>query len=165
MRSHGYGYGLTDAGKFDADALTNFVHGAAMLVPVSVIREVGLMPECYFLYYEELDWSTRIKNAGYELWYVHNSMILHKESISTGKMTPFKTYYMNRSRILYMRRNLNGLVFLVSVLFQVFISIPKNVLVFLIKRDGAHLKAYNKALFWHLTHLFSKEIHSNPVLK
>lgn len=122
------------------------------------------MPECYFLYYEELDWCTMIKNAGFQLWYVHDSVILHKESISTGKMTPFKTYYMNRSRIIYMRRNLFGGTFLVSLLFQVFISIPKNVALFFFKGEGAHLKAYNKALLWHLTHLNSKEIHDNKIL-
>jgi GT2 family glycosyltransferase len=165
MRSFGYGYGATDIGQFDSDSTTNFVHGAAMLVPLSVIEKIGLMPECYFLYYEELDWCTRIKAAGYQLWYVHNSVVLHKESISTGKLTPFKTYYMNRSRLLYLRRNLTGLAFLVSILFQIFAAIPKNALVFAFRKDAGHLKAYLKAIFWHLKHLFSSEIHMNPLLK
>ena len=164
MRSSGYGYGSVDRGQFDYDSVTNFVHGAAMLVPVSVIKEVGLMTESYFLYYEELDWGTRIKKAGYKLWYVHNSTILHKESISTGKMTPFKTYYMNRSRILYLRRNLNGFSFVISILYQIFIAIPKNLLVFALKKDKDHLRSYVKALYWHLAHLRYGEIHSNPTL-
>ncbi len=164
MRSFGYGYGALDNGQFDTDSVTNFLHGAAMLIPLSVIKEVGMMTECYFLYYEELDWCTRIKKAGYKLWYVHNSTILHKESISTGKLTPFKTYFMNRSRILYLRRNLFGIPFLISILFQVFIAIPKNIFVFALKNDKGHLKAYIKAIYWHLSHLFSKEIHSNPTL-
>lgn len=164
MRSFGYGYGAQDNGQFDTDSITNFVHGAAMLVPLSIIKEVGLMPECYFLYYEELDWCTSIKKNGYQLWYVHNSTILHKESVSTGKMTPFKTYFMNRSRLLYLRRNLNGITFLVSLLFQVFIAIPKNLLVFLFKNNMGHLKAYIRAIYWHISHLFSSEIHSNPTL-
>lgn len=165
MRSFGYGHGTIDKGQFDIDSLTNFVHGAAMMVPMAVIKDVGLMPECYFLYYEELDWCTKIKKAGYELWYVHNSTILHKESISTGKMTPFKTYYMNRSRILYMRRNLSGVIFFVALLFQIFIAIPKNIFVFLFNKDNGHLKAYIKAINWHMSHLFSDEIHTNPILK
>jgi GT2 family glycosyltransferase len=165
MRSFGYGYGAIDKGQFDTDALTNFVHGAALMVPMAVIKEVGLMPDCYFLYYEELDWCTKIRKAGYELWYIHNSTILHKESISTGKMTPFKTYYMNRSRILYMRRNLTGVTFFVALLFQIFIAIPKNIFVFLFNKDIGHLKAYIKAINWHISHLFSQEIHTNPKLK
>lgn len=165
MRSFGYGYGAKDHGQFDMDTRTNFVHGAAMMVPLTVITEVGLMAECYFLYYEELDWCTRIKNAGYQLWYVHDSLILHKESVSTGKMTPFKTYYMNRARILYLRRNLKGITFFIAILFQLFIAIPKNTIAFILKKDKNHLKAYTRALLWHFSHLSSKEIHSNPILK
>ena len=165
MRSFGYGYGAADNGQFDEDAQTNFVHGAAMMVPMSVIEVVGLMPECYFLYYEELDWCTRIKKAGYQLWYVHRSTVMHKESVSTGKLTPFKTYYMNRSRLLYLRRNIDGFVFLISVLFQLFVAIPKNTFVFFFKLEFGHLKAYYRALSWHLAHLFSNDIHVNAILK
>lgn len=164
MRSHGIGHGVIDKGQFEVDSPTHFVHGAAMMVPRSVIKEVGLMPECYFLYYEELDWCASIKRAGYQLWYVHNSAILHKESISTGKLSPFKTYYMNRARLLYLRRNVKGVTFFVATMYQIFIAIPKNLVVFLLKKDSGHFKAYTRALMWHVKHLFSKEIHTNPTL-
>lgn len=163
IRSKGSGYREKDTGQYDNDAETNFVHGAAMMVPMEVIRKVGLMAECYFLYYEELDWATRIKNAGYKLWYIHNSLVLHKESISTGKMSPLKIYYMNRARLLYLRRNINGFPFVVAILFQVFISVPKNILKFLVSGKQGQLKAYGNAVLWHLKNMFSKEIHGNPV--
>jgi GT2 family glycosyltransferase len=164
MRSHGIGHGVVDMGQIDSDSQTHFVHGAAMMVPRSVIINVGLMPECYFLYYEELDWCARIKRAGYQLWYVHNSVILHKESISTGKLSPFKTYFLNRSRLLYLRRNVKGITFFVALLYQIFVAIPKNLTFFLFKKDKGHFKAYGKMLFWHLNHLFSSEIHANQRL-
>jgi hypothetical protein len=164
MRSHGIGHGKVDTGQFETDTPTHFVHGAAMMMPLSVIQKTGLMPECYFLYYEELDWGASIKRAGYQLWYVHNSTILHKESISTGKLSPFKTYYMNRARLLYLRRNVTGFTFLVAILFQLFVAIPKNMLVFLLKRDKGHFKSYARAIGWHISHLFSSEIHTNPKL-
>jgi len=164
VRSHGYGWGQKDNGQFNRDALTQYVHGAAMLLPMEVIRRVGLMSEIYFLYYEELDWGARIRAAGLTLWYVHNSVVFHKESVSVGKMSPFKTYWMNRSRWMYLRRNVHGLTFLIALLFQTFASIPKNLIVFALKRQAEHLKAYVKALLWHLKNLFSKEVHSNPVL-
>jgi len=119
----------------------------------------------YFLYYEELDGGARIRAAGNELWYVHNSTVMHKESISTGRLTPFKTYYMNRARILYLRRNVTGLTFLIAFLFQTFVSIPKNSLVFLFKGQKGHFLAYQKAIFWHVKNIFIKDIRSNPVLK
>ncbi len=162
IRNKGYGHGAKDNGQFDSDSLTNFVHGAAIIVPMEVIHKVGLMAECYFLYYEELDWATRIKNAGYTLWYIHNSVVYHKESISTGKMSPLKIYYMNRARLIYLRRNVKGFTFLVAIIYQLFISIPKNALKFLIKGEHGHFRAYNKSIMWHLKNMFSKEIHSNP---
>jgi len=163
IRNKGYGYGVEDTGQFDNDALTNFVHGAAMMVPMEVIHKVGLMAESYFLYYEELDWATRIKNSGYNLWYIHNSVVLHKESVSTGKLSPLKIYYMNRSRLLYLRRNVTGITFLIATVYQLCISIPKNALQFLIKGEYGLFKAYHKAVMWHGKNLFSKEIHSNPM--
>jgi hypothetical protein len=164
MRSHGIGHGVVDNGQFESDSHTHFVHGAAMMIPMLVIKEVGLMPECYFLYYEELDWCASIKRAGYQLWYVHNSIILHKESISTGKLSPFKTYYLNRSRLLYLRRNVNGITFLIALMYQILVAIPKNLTLFLLKKDKGHFKAYTRMLIWHLKHLFSKDIHENPIL-
>lgn len=164
IRSRGLGYGEKDQGQYDKDIQTPFIHGAAMLVPMDVIRKVGMMAESYFLYYEEMDWGARIRQAGYQLWYVHDSLVLHKESISTGKMSPFKTYYMNRARLLYLRRNVRGFTFLIAVLFQLFVSIPKNATAFLLKREFKHFKAYRKALIWHLQHIKFKEIHGHPVL-
>ncbi len=164
MRSHGYGYGIVDSGQFEVDAKTNFVHGAAMMIPLEVVKKVGLMAEIYFLYYEELDWGARIRAAGYELWYVHNSTVMHKESISTGRLTPFKTYYMNRARILYLRRNVKGIQFLVAFLYQTFVSIPKNAATFAIKKQRGHFFAYTKAILWNVKHLFINDIHTNPTL-
>lgn len=164
IRSWGRGYGCVDTGQFDEDAATNFVHGAAMMVSRDVLQKVGLMAETYFLYYEELDWGARIRKAGYELWFVHDSVVLHKESISTGKLSPFKTYYMNRSRLLYLRRNVSGFPFLVAILYQICIAVPKNALVFLLRKDKGHFKSYRRAIGWHFKSLADKSIHNNPTL-
>ena len=164
MRSHGYGWGQVDAGQFDTDCTTNFVHGAAMMVPRSVVEKVGMMAEVYFLYYEELDWGARIRKAGYKLWYNHRSVVYHKESISTGKFSPLKTYYMNRSRWLYLRRNVSGMTFWFAVAFQFFVSIPKNTLMFCLKRQWKHLKAYWNAILWHLRRLNDATLRLQPNL-
>jgi len=165
IRNRGLGYGEKDHGQHDKDIQTAFVHGAAMMIPMSVVQKVGMMAECYFLYYEEHDWASRIKKAGYQLWYLHNSVVLHKESISTGKLSALKTYYMNRSRLLYLRRNVDGINFYLGLLYQLFVSIPKNAFVFLLKGDVAHFKAYHHAVTWHLKSLFSKNLHTQPECK
>lgn len=158
------GKGDKDIGQFDRDSQTAFVHGAAMVVPLEVIRKVGLMAEVFFLYYEEHDWATRIKQAGYQLWYVHDSVVFHKESISTGKQSPLKTYYLNRSRVLYLRRNVKGIKFFIALSYLVLVSIPKNLLGNAFTGNKGHLKAYISAIAWHIGHLSDKAIHSQPEL-
>ena len=64
---------------------TAHIHGAAMMVKREVIEKVGGMPEDFFLYYEELDWSDQIRSAGFQVFFEPNAKIYHKESVSVGK--------------------------------------------------------------------------------
>jgi GT2 family glycosyltransferase len=110
------------------------------------------MPELYFLYYEELDWCEMIKRAGYTCHYVGASTIYHKESVSVGKASVLKTYYMNRNRLLFIRRNISGWPFWTSVLIFLLAAIPKKILEFSINLEGKQLKAIIRGLWWNLTH-------------
>jgi len=160
ISNNSIGYCTKDIGQYEHDQKTYFAHGAAMMVRLSVIKEIGLMTDIYFLYYEELDWGLRIRNAGYEIHYVHDSLIYHKESITTGVLSPLKIYFLNRSRLLYMRRNIHGLTFVISLLYLIFISIPKNIFSRLVKGEFKLLNAYLKAIIWHCENLFNTEIHA-----
>jgi len=164
MRNTAIGYRQKDIGQYEADRETAYAHGAAMMVPMRVVKEVGLMSYVFFLYYEEADWCARIAKAGYSMYYVHNSFVLHKESVSTGKLSSLKIYYLNRNRIVFMRRNIAGKEFYLSLAYQLFIAIPKNAFQFLIKGKITLFLAYYRAIGWHLKNFFSKEIHENPRL-
>jgi GT2 family glycosyltransferase len=164
IRNNGVGFNEMDAGQYERDLQTNFAFGAAMMIPVNVAREVGLMADIFFLYYEELDWVQRIKDAGYQVWYVHNSLVYHKDSVTTGRMSPLKIYYLNRNRILYMRRNIHGKTAFISTIYQLLMAIPKNMLVFLFKGQLKLFCAYKNAVLWHLKNIFNKEIHDSPRL-
>jgi GT2 family glycosyltransferase len=150
IRNNSIGYHQKDDGRFDGEGSTNSIHGAAMMVPRKVVDEVGMMTEVYFLYYEEHDWAEQIKRVGYQVYYQPQSYILHKESLSTGKFSPLKTYYISRNRILFARRNFKPLPLMISLLFQLCISIPKNMINFAIRREFDHLKAFRKAISWNL---------------
>ena len=117
------------------------------------------MPEIYFLYYEEQDWAQMVKRAGYKIFYEPKSYILHKESVSTGKNSPFKTYYIARNRLVFTRRNYRGIHLAVSILFQFFVAAPKNILLYLFTFKIKHFQAYWRALGWNLVHY--KSIHKN----
>ncbi len=151
-RNHREGFKEVDAGQFDQLRVTDLVHGAAMMVPRRIIEEVGEMPEIFFLYYEELDWCESVKSRGYQVYVVPESKIYHKESMSVGKNSTLKTYYMTRNRLLFMRRHTRGLKKLSWVVFFIIFSIPKNSLMFGLRRQVEHLRAFWKGLLWHVRH-------------
>ncbi|MBU2465581.1 MAG: glycosyltransferase family 2 protein [Bacteroidetes bacterium] len=164
MRNAAIGYWQKDRNQYNEDRETAYAHGAAMMVPMEVLKKVGLMSYIFFLYYEEADWCSRIKAAGYQIWYVHNSHVLHKESVSTGRLSALQIYYQNRNRIVFMRRNVQGKTFLFGLLYQLLIAIPKNAFGYLIKGKIKLFYAYYQAIGWHIKHIFDPEIHENPML-
>ncbi|MCC5933563.1 MAG: glycosyltransferase family 2 protein [Balneolales bacterium] len=161
MREGHSGHGEEDNGQHDVVRDTELVHGAAMMVSREVAEKVGLMPDIFFLYYEEHDWCEMTKRHGYKAKYVGTSKIYHKESLTVGKNSVIKSFYMVRGRLLYMRRNTKGLEFLSSLLFFMIAAFPKNTLVLLMQREFRLLKAYWQGVFWHLGRRHVKE---NPQL-
>ena len=104
-----------------------------MMIKREVVEKAGMMPEIFFLYYEELDWSTSMTRVGYELWYEPRCTVFHKESQSTGQLSRLRTYYLTRNRLLYARRNLRGAARLGSVLYQSTVAALKNGLLYALK--------------------------------
>ncbi len=139
-----------DVGQYDRGYSTHYSHGAAMLVKSDVVKEVGLIPEVFFLCYEELDWSEQMKRAGYHVYFEGTATIFHKESMTMGKESPLKVYFHFRNRILFMRRNYKGVQLLVFYLFMICISIPKTFLLYAARRKGKHIKSIVSAISWHL---------------
>ncbi|MCX6282919.1 MAG: glycosyltransferase family 2 protein [Bacteroidetes bacterium] len=164
MRSFAIGYREKDKGQHDVDRVTPYAHGAAMMVSMKVIREIGIMSYIFFLYYEEADWSYRIKKAGYTIWYVHDSLVYHKESVSVGKLSASKVYYQNRNRIVFLRRNVTGKDFRIGILYQLAVAIPKNAFKYLLKGKLTYFHAYLRAIGWHLKNIVNPHIHDNPYL-
>ncbi len=128
VRNQAIGYSEEDCGQYDSPHFTPYAHGAAMLIKREAMEKVGLMPECYFLYYEELDWSMMFTRAGYEIWYDPACTIYHKESQSTGQNSPLRTYYITRNRLLLVKRNWKGISKYISYFYLITIVATKNIL-------------------------------------
>ena len=133
VRNRSIGFGEEDHGQYDIAHLTPYAHGAAMLVKRAIIEKVGYMPEDYFLYYEELDWSMMLKRAGYEIWYDPSCTIYHKESQSTGQDSPLRTYYITRNRLLLVKRNWHGIYKYLAYIYLTCLVAPRDILKYLIK--------------------------------
>jgi GT2 family glycosyltransferase len=139
-----------DNGQYNSCYKTQLAHGAALIVPRKVVEKVGLMPEVYFLYYEEHDWCEMVKRAGFSMYYIGTSKVLHKESVSTGSGSPLKTYYLTRNRLLFMRRNFHGFPFVFGMVFFFTISIAKNSAMYVLKGQFNLLKAFYRGIGWNV---------------
>jgi GT2 family glycosyltransferase len=149
-RNKAIGHGEKDEGQHNSIHETPYAHGGGMMVPRRVVERAGMMPEEFFLYYEELDWSEQIRRKGYKIYYQPASLIYHKESMTTGKASPLKTFYQTRNRILFMKRNVGWFEFLVFIVFFIVLTIPKNTIKFLLEGKMQHLKAFWKGTLWHI---------------
>lgn len=141
LRNESIGFGCPDNGQFDTPHPSPYLHGAAMILKREAIEKAGWMSECYFLYYEEMDWCVALRRAGYELWYEPQCTIFHKESQSTGQSSPLRTFYMTRNRMLFAQRNLTGIERILSIIYQLAVVVPKNTFVYSINRKWRLAKA------------------------
>ena len=146
VRNKAVGFCEEDKGQYDTPHQTPYAHGAAMMLKQELIDKVGLMPECYFLYYEELDWSMMMARAGYEIWYEPASTIYHKESQSTGQNSPLRTYYITRNRLLLVRRNFKGKQKYFAYAYLQLIVATRDILKYILKGRTDLLKATLKGL-------------------
>lgn len=139
-----------DSGQYDEVRVTSYAHGGGMMVSREVIKKVGVMPEEFFLYYEEFDWCEQIKKHGFKIYYQPASLIYHKESMTTGKASTLKTFYLTRNRILFMRRNMPVLNLSIFLLYFTFFTVPKNTATYLVKGQKEHLRSFWKGIMWHI---------------
>ena len=131
---------------------TGFCHGAAVMCRKSDLLKAGLMDESYFLYYEELDWCEKFKRIDKTINFTGKTFIYHKESLSVGKESKIKTYFLTRNRMLFIRKNTNIFnTFLFSVYYVLF-ACSKMIFNYS-KNDRKDLALYViKALWWNFTH-------------
>lgn len=160
-RGFAIGHKEKDSESYSKSYKTELAHGAAMMISKNVIEEIGLMAELFFLYYEETDFCERVKRAGFEIWYCGASKVLHKESMSVGKDSPMKVYYLTRNRLIYTRRNTMGIQKILALLFFYFLSFPKGVIKYILHGEIKLLRSFIRGACWNLTHF---DIYSNTGL-
>lgn len=86
------GRGETDVTKYDSLTEIFAASGAASLYRVAALRQVGLMDEDFFAYYEDVDLSFRLQLAGWRVAFVPNAQVYHATGSTSGGMKGFTTY-------------------------------------------------------------------------
>ena len=98
-----------DEGRYDRDLPdvtrdVDYVTGACLLLRRAVVRDVSLLPEEYFLYYEETDYCLRVHAAGWRTIIAKDARVGHFKR-STGLLpSSYYIYYMCRNGIYFSQR-------------------------------------------------------------
>ncbi len=100
-----YGAGEKDGFRFNNEREVEFATGCCILIHKDIIKQVGYLDESYFMYYEDTDYSARLKQAGISIYYVPNAKIWHKVGASNnGEYSLFMAYYMAKNRVRFVSK-------------------------------------------------------------
>lgn len=90
-------------------AMLDWATGCAMLISRAAIEKVGLLNEQYFVYFEDVEWSLRIRNAGFAILLEERSKVYHEAGASSkkkhaeGTLSPRVFYYNVRNQLFIIR--------------------------------------------------------------
>jgi GT2 family glycosyltransferase len=140
------GRGEKDNGRYDEIAERDYADGVCMLIPAAALREVGLLDEQYFAYWEETDWCVRAKGAGRHCYYIPQARVWHKADRSQSPDSGFH-YLYRRNALLFVRKRGSGLQLGTALAMHVFVYGPA----YFLRHPTriARAAAEVKALFWH----------------
>ncbi len=104
-----YAYGVYKMEGWDT-AVTRrveIVQGASFILRRNVLQRVGLLDDSYFMYSEEVDLCYRIKQAGWPLYWIPQSQVVHYGGQSTRQVAAKMFIELYRGKVQYFRKN-NG---------------------------------------------------------
>ena len=89
--------------EMDVDVIS----GMFMLVPRTVLEEVGGMDDAFFVYAEEADWCRRIRTRGYKCVFTPIAQIIHRDggSKSTFQIRPKMYVQLQKSQLIYANKH------------------------------------------------------------
>ena len=91
---------------------TDWVSGASIMIRREVFRDIGLLDEGYYTYFDDMDFCLNARNAGWPTWYVPASRVMHLAGQTTGvtiKKPQRQPPYFFEARRRYFLKNHNPL--------------------------------------------------------
>ena len=82
--------------------------GAFMFMRSSMLDEVGVLDEAFFMYGEDIDLSFRIKNAGHKIYYYPETQLIHFKGESTKKSTVNYVKVFYQAMIIFAKKHFSG---------------------------------------------------------
>ena len=119
--------------------LTEWFTGCCVLIKSEVFNDIGYFDERFFAYYEDVDFSIRLKSKGYSVAMMNDSYLKHFESASSksinqneGNLLPYVHYLNIRNHILLLNKHSKSFNTIGVILFQA-IKILSYLIYFLIR--------------------------------
>lgn len=100
--------------------IVDYLGGACFVCKREVFEKIGLIPENYFLFFEETEFCLKASRLGYKLICIYESRVYHKGSSTISKYSGLSYYFLNRNRVVFIRRNANVIQ---RIIFSVYIFI------------------------------------------
>ena len=107
--------------------LTEWLTGCCCLFKTKIFKEIGKLDESFFAYYEDVDFSLRLKKHGYKIGFTSKTQIYHYESFSSisnnskgGKLSPYVHYLNIRNHILILKKHSDLFNSFGTRLYQIF---------------------------------------------
>jgi GT2 family glycosyltransferase len=99
------GRNQVDRGQFGAEREVDWISGCAFLVRRTLVEQVGMLDERFFIYWEEVDWCVRARQHGWRVVHVPAAKIWHKGVQRVYRPHPSVTYYSTRNRFMFLAKH------------------------------------------------------------
>lgn len=110
--SYNIGVGEKDDGQYDAPAGVFGPCAGAALYRRSMLEKVGFFDPSFFAYYEDVDLAWRGRLAGWRCVTAPGAVVYHVHSATSGKMSPFTVYHVQRNKWFVILKNWPAALFL-----------------------------------------------------
>lgn len=106
----------------------SLAEGSCLLIKKEVYEKVGMMNEKFFMYFEDLDFSTRVRKH-FKIMYTPESVVYHKTGggLGWGDYTPLYYFYYTRNRLIFFA-NYNIFIKIYVMLFTIANSFAKSII-------------------------------------
>jgi GT2 family glycosyltransferase len=90
-----------DSGEYSGEMEMDFATGCCFLVKREVLEKVGMFDDNYFAYFEDAEYSKRVLDAGFKIYYNGDTSIFHKVSQTSQVGSAITDYYLTRNRLMF----------------------------------------------------------------
>ena len=148
-----WGYTYTKKSLPNIPKQVEWITGCCFLIRNEVLIKAGMFNANFFLYYEDVELSFRIRENGYQLYLLPSEKIFHEAGVSgqlpsqskEGTLNPLIHYYLNRNKVWFIRKYGNKL-FLVFNILNLFVYWASLLIYFTLKGKKKKFKNLLKGI-------------------